>query len=219
MQMRVARRYQILVAVIAAAFLTLSHATGVGAAGDTSVEEKLDDALHHFRLAEWYAPKSHKMEHYQAAEELALEVLRIDPEVADAHFIFFAAKGRRLQAGNPLTSMWQLDSLNDHLARALALDPTHADALAAKGGMLLDLPAFLGGDRRAARRYLEQALQVNPTGPGTRLQLARLLMKEGQDERAREQLVLAAHYACRIRRGSTLTEAEHLLAQLDSERL
>ncbi len=213
-------RSRIFIALVAASLLlSFGELSLASSYGDANLEAKLDGALRHFRVAEWYAPAEDRLQYYERAEQLASEVLSVNPEVADAHFIFFAAKGRRLQAGNPLASMWELDSLNDHLARALQLDPTHARALAAKGGLLLDLPGFLGGDRRAARNYLERALQLNPTGPGTRLQLARWYMKEGKPERAREQLVLAAHYACRIRRGATLIQAERLLAELDSEHL
>ena len=95
----------------------------------------------------------------------------------------------------------------------------HAHALAAKGGLLLDLPSFLGGDVGAARRHLERAVQLNPTGPTTHLSLARALNKQGLSAAAREHALLAAHYACVRRTRTVLAEAEEFLAELDGDSL
>jgi hypothetical protein len=148
-------------------------------------------------------------------------IVRNDPNSADAHFLLFAARGRRILEDNGVPSvgeLWTLKDLNKHLLRTLELDPAHADALAARGGLLLDLPRYLGGDIEAARWHLERAIAVNPTGPGTRLCLARALMRQGHTQQAREQALLAAHYACRKRTAMPLAEAEKLLAELSPGR-
>ena len=136
--------------------------------------------------------------------------------------MLFAARGRRLveESGRPSPSnFWKFSGLNKHLARALELDPANANALAAKGGLLLDLPRYLGGDVKAARHHLERALQLNPTGPRTRLTLARALARQGLAGPAREQALLAAHYACVRRRHADLREAEQLLDSLPGNAL
>jgi tetratricopeptide (TPR) repeat protein len=183
-------------------------------------EVTLELAMRQFRMAEHAGPGTPlRIASYMDAERMAEELVARDPTEAQAHFLLFAARGRRLveESGRPtIGNFWKFAGLGKHLKRTLELDPRHANALAAKGGMLLDLPGFLGGDVEAARGYLEDALELNPTGPGTRLTLARALARQGLDGPAREQALLAAHYACLRRRQSTLREAEQLLATLGS---
>jgi len=183
-----------------------------------SPEARLEVARRHFRMAELSQPGSPSRQiNYMKAEELAERALTDDPRSADAHFMLFAARGRRLleRGGRPsVSTLWKFTGLKKYLTRALELDPAHANALAAKGGLLLDLPSYLGGDVGEARDHLERALALNPTGPGTRLSLARALRKQGLVEPAREQARLAAHYACMKRTVAPLTAAEEFLSEL-----
>ncbi|RMF22425.1 MAG: hypothetical protein D6760_07490 [Deltaproteobacteria bacterium] len=161
------------------------------------------------------------MANYRLAEELAEQVLEDNPQSAEANFMLFAARGRRLMAqGAPsITNFWRFSDLNKYLTRTLELDPNHANALAAKGGLLLDLPRFLGGSTTQARALLERAVELNPTGVATRVALAKALLRQGEREPARQQLRLAAHYACVVRRRTELLEAERLLTDLEQGRL
>jgi tetratricopeptide (TPR) repeat protein len=183
--------------------------------------QNLEMAETYFRKAELADPSaSWRDGYYRKAEALAESVLKADPNCAEAHFLLFATRGRRILANGPSVSdLWQLPALNAHLQRALELDPRHAHALAAKGGMLLDLPSFAGGDVKAAREYLERAVALNPGGVGTRVTFARVLMKQGEPVPARKQLLTAAHYACVLRQKDALVEVEQLLAKLDSKPL
>ena len=157
-------------------------------------EVTLELAMRQFRMAEHAGPGTPlRIAAYIDAERMAEELVARDPDEAQAHFLLFAARGRRLveESGRPtIGNFWKFAGLGKHLKRTLELDPRHANALAAKGGMLLDLPGFLGGDVDAARGYLEDALKLNPTGPGTRLTLARALARQGLEGPAREQLSL-----------------------------
>jgi protein involved in temperature-dependent protein secretion len=63
--------------------------------------------------------------------------------------------------------------------------------------------------------YLEKAVALNPTGPGTRVELARAFIRQGQYQEAKHQLLLAGHYACLTRRTSILNEATELLSELE----
>jgi hypothetical protein len=192
----------------------VSHVVYAGVPG----EAQLEAAGRYFRRAE-LAPRGAPLRDlsYRRAEELAEMIVRDDPDSADAHFLLFAARGRRILEDNKVPSLsefWTLKDLNKHLQRTLELNPAHADALAARGGLLLDLPRYLGGDLESARWHLERAISLNPTGPGTRICLARALMKQGHTQQAREQALLAAHYACRKRTAMPLAEAEKLLSEL-----
>lgn len=195
----------------------LALTVGTAAAGIPG-ESNLEVAQRYFRRAE-LAPQGASIRSlsYLRAEELAERVVAEDPNSAEANFLLFAARGRRLLTAGARPSIgevWKLTALNKYLARTLELDPFHADALAAKGGLLLDLPPLLGGNVNAARRHLERAVELNPTGPGTRLCFARVLMRQGQNRAAREQVLLAAHYACVKRVPTPLAEAERLLVEL-----
>ena len=184
---------------------------------------RLETAMRFFRTAEHSTPGSAIREiSYRKAEELARKVVSKDPDSAEANFLLFAARGRRLLGDGTRPSvvqLWRFSGLRKYLTRTLELDPSHADALAAKGGILLDLPPILGGNVQEARTHLERALELNPTGPGTRLTLARALKRQGLVEPAREQARLAAHYACVKRTRTALTQAERFLTELDSEAL
>jgi hypothetical protein len=53
----------------------------------------------------------------------------------------------------------------------LALAPNDAEALAAKGALLIRLPRWLGGDRREAELWLRRALAVDPANATARTYL------------------------------------------------
>jgi hypothetical protein len=181
-------------------------------------DPRLEEAQRYFRTAELAEDASPvKGAAYAKAEALAAQLVAADSTNAEAHFLLFAAQGRRLlhESGRPsVTNFWKYADVNAHLDRALELNPRHANALAAKGGILIDLPAVLGGDPEVGRQMLERAVQLNPTGLGTRVTLARALLAKGARDDARQHLLLAAHYACRKREAAPLVQAEGLLAKL-----
>ncbi|MFT4569257.1 MAG: tetratricopeptide (TPR) repeat protein [Candidatus Binatia bacterium] len=175
------------------------------------------EADRYLRAAERH-PKADSPEQlrlYVKAEGLAEKAIALDENCATGHFIYFAARGRRLISEGGLAATLKMASLNRHLDRALELDPNYAHALAAKGGILLDLPFYLGGDAHEAERYLAHAVRLNPTGPGTRVTYAKALLRNGQETHARENLLRAAHYACVTRRAQVLAQATTLLDDLD----
>lgn len=154
---------------------------------------------------------------YRQAAELAEKALQENPNSAHANFLLFAARGRMMMADGAVKNLFQLPSIDGYLRRALELDPQYAHALAAKGGMLLDLPFYLGGDAKEAEQVLRHAVARNPTGPGTLLNLARALLRNGDANGARQQLLRSAHYACLERRSKSLIEAQALLSEVDSQ--
>jgi Flp pilus assembly protein TadD len=194
--------------------VVLAGSEAAGAVGDA----RLEQARRLFRTAELALPDSPvRVPAYSEAEALASQVVAEDAFNAEAHFLLFATRGRRLlhDVGKPsMRNFWKYARANEHLDRALELDPRHAHALAAKGGILLDLPATLGGSVAAARELLERAVELNPTGVGTRVTLARALLKDGESDDARRHLLAAAHYACRKGEKEPLAQVESLLGSL-----
>jgi len=179
---------------------------------------RLEAAKRYFRTAELARPGAPvRAEAYAKVEDLAKQILASDPGSADAHFLLFAAEGRRLllDSGKPsVANLWKYRDVNKHLDRALELDPSHPNALAARGGILLDLPPVLGGDPEQAERLLQRAVDLNPTGLGTQVTLARALLLRGDRDGARQHLLLAAHYACLKHEAAPLMQAEDMLAKL-----
>jgi len=155
---------------------------------------------------------------YRQAQAWGEKALAQNPDSAEANFILFAARGRLLLSEGLLTHLLEFHDISRYLERALALDPDYANALAARGGMLLDLPFYLGGDPAQAEQILRKAVKINPTGPGTRLGLAKALLRNGDSPGAKQQLVLAAHYACVEHRAKTLTEVNKVLSQVGGSR-
>ena len=69
------------------------------------------------------------------------------------------------------------------------------------GGLLMELPWFLGGDEKKAQQYLERAIASDGNFTNARLLLAKLYNKQGRADDAKRQLeaVLHAenpHYLC-----------------------
>jgi hypothetical protein len=174
----------------------------------------LVEADANFRRAELYEGDDGLRDvYYRRAEQLAEAVLAEEPDRAEAHFLIFAVRGRRALAdGVTISEAWQLRQLNRHLERTLELDPDHASALAAKGGLLLELPAVLGGNPAGSIAYLRRALELNPDGLGTRLTLARALLKGGRGDEAHALLLGTAHRAVLQRDLRALRQVEKLLA-------
>lgn len=169
------------------------------------------------RAAEMRPGDEIAMTFYRRASDQAEAALSRNPDSPTANFIYFAAQGRLLLADGLTKNLFTLRNLDKkYLDRALELDPRYANALAAKGGVLLDLPTLIGGDPAEGLRLLRRANELNPGGVGTRVSLAKALARNGDVGEARRQARLAAHHACTQRRRKTLDDATRLLAELDS---
>jgi tetratricopeptide (TPR) repeat protein len=124
-----------------------------------------------------------KLVWYSRGKDLAEQAIRQDDGSPDAHFALFANWGRWLQTDGWLKNAFRLPALRRELDRALELDPNYADALAAKGGLYLQLPRFLGGDGVKAEALLVRAIELDPAAVGARLELAdRYLAVDRRDE-------------------------------------
>ena len=193
--------------------LALLAAPGLARETDPAVLE----AERTLRAAELRPPDETAMSLYRRASQQAQTVLARNPDSARANFVYFAATGRVLLADGLTKNLFALRRLEkNYLDRAIELDPRYANALAAKGGVLLDLPTLIGGDPAEGLRLLRRANEINPGGVGTRVSLAKALARAGDVDQARTQARLAAHHACIQGRRKALDDACALLAELDS---
>lgn len=198
----------------------LSLATTGAKAGSTTPAESPSQlatrADSNLRAGELRSPDDRALEFYREAADLAERALERDTDHARAHFLYFAARGRLLIASGPYRNVLALLRLRKHLERSLELDPHDADALAARGAMLMELPGYLGGDKKEGERLLRSAVVANPVGPATRLMFAKALVVNGDLLAAREELELVSYYACRQWRYRVLRDAEDLLLEVDA---
>lgn len=188
-------------------------ASGTAADANSSLQ-KIASADRNLRAGEMRAADDRALAFYKKAASLAAEALKEEPHSAKANFLYFAARGRLLVAQGTVRNMVELVSLRTHLDRALELDPDYPDALAAKGTLAMELPGYLGGDKKLGQQLLRRAVNANPVGPATRLHFAKALVSNGDMTAARHELRLVSYYACRQRRYLAMREAETLLEEV-----
>lgn len=175
------------------------------------------EAERFLRAAELRDADETAMTFYRRASEQAEAALERNPNSPAANFVYFAATGRILLADGLAKNLFELRRLDkQYLDRAIKLDPTYANALAAKGSVLLELPKLIGGDPEEGLRLLRRANRINPGGVGTRVSFARALARSGDVEEARRQARIAAHHACTQGRRKALDAACELISELES---
>lgn len=155
-----------------------------------------------------------KLAIYQHGKELAERAIRQDDSDPDAHFAMFANWGRWLQIDGWFRNSFQLPALRRELDRALALDPNHADALAAKGGLYLQLPRFLGGDVTKAEGLLLRSIENDPNAVGARLELADCYIQLRRPEEARPLVTTALRLAIEQDKPRFVKRANTLITEL-----
>jgi|GEM_PF-1263261 len=151
---------------------------------------------------------------YEAAKQHADRAVAQMPNDADAHFVQFAAEGRIAQLGGIAVAALQLVKLNKQLDEVLRLDPNHANALAARGGMLMKLPRLLGGDTGEGVEYLERAVSLDSTAVGKRLELAEAYHIVGREDEARATAQSALQVAKQLDQPDRVATCERFIVEL-----
>lgn len=116
--------------------------------------------------------------------ELAERAVAADARDGLAHFATVCNLGRQMQSGGMgFGQLLKLRRLRRELDTTLEIAPNDADALVAKGALLLRLPRLLGGDRAEAEKLLLRALAAEPDNGTARCYLAYVLnaRDEGSD--------------------------------------
>jgi tetratricopeptide (TPR) repeat protein len=172
-----------------------------------------DQALDRLRRGEDAVDKNEKMALYQDGLNLATRAVALDEENADAHFAIFGNKGRILLLEGVGANPISLLQVNHDLERALELNPNHADALTAKGGLYRQLPWVLGGSLQVAETCLTKAIKIDPEAVSARIELAQTYREMGHPERCLPLLQTAASIAERQGKQRQLREARDLMRQ------
>jgi hypothetical protein len=116
---------------------------------------------------------------------LAEQTIAADSRDAKAHFALFCNLGKQMKVtGLGLSSLVKFHRLRHELDTTLALAPDDADALAAKGAMLLETPRLFGGDATAAAGLLRRALEIEPDNAAAQRYLAAALTEGGANDEA-----------------------------------
>ncbi|MEW6272522.1 MAG: hypothetical protein AB1689_24860 [Thermodesulfobacteriota bacterium] len=153
-------------------------------AGASEGERELALAREHLARGEAAGDDDGRRTAYEEAKRHADRAVELMPQSAEARFIQFGADGRLAQLGGIAVAAMNLVKLNKQLDEVLRLDPNHANALAARGGMLMKLPRLLGGNTSKGIEYLERSVAMDQTAIGKRLELAEAYHIVGREEDA-----------------------------------
>ncbi|MBY0280372.1 hypothetical protein K2Z84_33990 [Candidatus Binatia bacterium] len=151
---------------------------------------------------------------YEEAKQHADRAVELMPNDADAHFVQFAAEGRIAQLGGIAVAALQLVKLNKQLDEVLRLDPNHANALAARGGMLMKLPRIFGGNTTKGVEYLEKAVALDSTAIGKRLELAEAYHIVGREDDAKATAQSALEVAKQLDQPERVATCERFIVEL-----
>lgn len=152
---------------------------------------------------------------YEAAKRHADRAVELMPESADARFLQFGADGRIAQLGGIAVAALQLVKLNKQLDEVLRLDPNHANALAARGGMLMKLPRLFGGNTSKGVEYLERAVALDDTAVGKRLELAEAYHIVGREDEAKATAQSALETARKLDEPERVATCERFIVELE----
>jgi len=163
--------------------------------------------------------RGERQTHFESGQSLAERAVAADNNNVDGHFALFCNMGELMRLdGESITSILGLRRLMAELDRTLALDPTHTDALAAKGTLLVRLPRLLGGDVQRGEQMLRQVLRQDPTAVATRLTLAKTCEARGERDEALAFTTRALQIAREQGRADKVAEAQAILAELHASR-
>lgn len=154
-------------------------------------------AFTYFDLADdWLTEEKKRREAYEAGARAAQQAIELDESNADAHFLHAANLGSAKRIEGVTNAAMVVKELKRCAQRAIELNPRHAQALQMMGGLLMELPWFLGGDDKKAQEYLERAIGADGNFTNARILVSKLYKKQGRIDDARRQLesVLSAKH-------------------------
>lgn len=125
---------------------------------------------------------------YEEGAKAAKQAFQLDESNADAHFFHAVNLGNAARLQGVTNGALVVNELKSCVTRAIEINPKHAQSLQMMGGMLLELPWFLGGSEKKAQEYLERAIAADGNYANARLLVAKLYRKQGRIEDARKQV-------------------------------
>jgi tetratricopeptide (TPR) repeat protein len=165
-----------------------------------------------------YTDDENRQSAYEEGAKAARHAMELQDSNAQAHFLYAANLGSAERLKGLTYAALKVKEITQHVSRAIELDPKHAQGLQMMGGLLAELPWFLGGDEEKAQEYLERAIAADGNFTNARILLAKLYKKQDRIDDAKNQLEAVIHaehphypytWARRFK-----PEAERLLRQL-----
>ena len=137
--------------------------------------------------------KKQRLDAYEAGAKAAEQAFTLDDTNADAHFFHAINLGSAERLKGLSKAAMVVKEIRACAERAIALNPAHAQALQFMGGLLMELPWFLGGDEKKAQEYLERAIAADGNFTNARVLVAKLYKKQDRLEDAKKQLEAVIH--------------------------
>jgi tetratricopeptide (TPR) repeat protein len=153
----------------------------------------LESAVHAgracFELAEFADKKTERARLAEEGINASRQAVALQSNSAPAHY-YLAMNLGQLMRSKGWGGIRYLGQLRREFETAAALDPKvhFAGPDRNLGYLFRDTPGFVGGDRRAAQKHFERAVELEPDFPENRLGLAEGLEKWDETAAARKQL-------------------------------
>lgn len=162
-----------------------------------------------------------KLEAYDEGRQAAKRAVEMDPRNPEAHFWYGTNTARWGATNGVVRSLFLLPSVQQEIRTVLDLDPNFTLVYALAGNVLYEVPPLMGGDLRKAEEMFRKGLEQDPRFTGTRIGLAKTLIKLGRTAEARNELQAVLNEKNPRNMGEWVMkdtkEARQLLQSLDSD--
>ncbi len=160
-----------------------------------------------------------RKQHFTRGEVLAERAVAADDRNAQAHFAVVCNLGETLRLdGEKITSVFALRRLMTELDRTLELDPSHLQAMATKGNLLMRLPRMLGGNAQEGEQLLREVVRRDDTAFTSRIVLAKTYDQRGRRDEALQLATRAMQIARERGHADKVAEAQATLDQVGAPR-
>jgi len=155
-------------------------------ANDSLNPRALSEFSHvHYILGDRAQTKKDKLDYYQKGADWGRRAIKADERHAEAHLWFMVNIGRVGQTKGVLNSLGLVPDIKREINRALELDPRLTPALDAKAMLYYELPGLFGGDLNKSLTALNQAIAIDSNYTILYVDMARVLIKKKDFEKAR----------------------------------
>jgi tetratricopeptide (TPR) repeat protein len=132
--------------------------------------------------------REEKLEAYERGRQVGQRAVELAPTSVAAHFWYATNTARWGQVNGVVRSLFLLPTVRAEIESMLKLDPGFAPLYALAGNVDYEVPAALGGSLERAEAMYRKGLELDPRLTVTRVGLAKVLIKQGRVEDARQEL-------------------------------
>ncbi|WP_129409316.1 tetratricopeptide repeat protein [Marinitoga lauensis] len=111
--------------------------------------------------ANWGVPEEKREQIYTKAVEVGKKAVKLDEKNGYAHYALGAAIGRLAQYKGIVSSLFMLGDFDEHIKKAIELDPSLYTAFIAMGMRYRDVPWPLNNYKKS-EQYLLKAAEIEP---------------------------------------------------------